>query len=112
MPRDGEPIPRDCLHAGSEPWALLRPTLGEVDCSLPTIREGAIQIHERGEVVLLWCTPGPGGTRGSVQSASSREARRLGLSWDTVRDWKRSLRRNGELRGDALARLKQALFAG
>jgi hypothetical protein len=40
------------------------------------------------------------------------EARRLGLRWDTVRDWKRSLRRNGALRGDALARLKQALPAG
>jgi hypothetical protein len=40
------------------------------------------------------------------------EARRLGLRWDTVRDWKRSLRRNGGLRGDALARLKKALLAG
>ncbi len=40
------------------------------------------------------------------------EARRLGLRWDIVRDWKRSLKKNGKLRGDALGRLRAAILAG
>ncbi len=37
------------------------------------------------------------------------EARRLKLDWGTVQSWKRSLKKNGTLRGDALNRLKAAL---
>ena len=37
------------------------------------------------------------------------EARRLKLDWGTVQSWKRSLKKNGTLRGDALKRLKAAL---
>ena len=36
----------------------------------------------------------------------------LGLRWDTARDWMRSLKRNGRLRGDALKRLRVTLVAG
>ncbi len=37
------------------------------------------------------------------------EARRLKLDWGTAQSWKRSLKKNGTLRGDALKRLKRAL---
>jgi hypothetical protein len=37
------------------------------------------------------------------------EARRLGLPWNRVGGWKRTLRKTGALRGDALKRLKAAL---
>ena len=37
------------------------------------------------------------------------EARRLGLPWNRVGGWKRSLKRSGKLRGDALNRLKGAM---
>ena len=39
------------------------------------------------------------------------EARRLGLPWNRVGGWKRTVRRTGTLRGDALRRLKAALVA-
>ncbi len=39
------------------------------------------------------------------------EARRLGLPWNRVGAWKRTVRRTGTLRGDALRRLKAALVA-
>ncbi len=39
------------------------------------------------------------------------EARRLGLPWPSVTRWKRSLKKNGDLRGDALKRLRTALVA-
>ena len=38
------------------------------------------------------------------------EARRLGLPWNRVGGWKRTVRRTGTLRGDALRRLKRALI--
>jgi hypothetical protein len=38
------------------------------------------------------------------------EAQRLGLPWNRVGGWKRTLRRTGSLRGDALKRLKTALI--
>ncbi len=38
------------------------------------------------------------------------EARRVGLPWNRVGSWKRTVRRTGMLRGDALRRLKQALI--
>ena len=37
-------------------------------------------------------------------------AHRLGLPWNRVGGWKRTLRRTGTLRGDALRRLKRALI--
>ena len=37
------------------------------------------------------------------------EARRHRIDWGTVQSWKRSIRKNGTLRGDALGRLKAAL---
>lgn len=37
------------------------------------------------------------------------EARRVKLDWGTDQSWKRSLKKNGTLRGDALKRLKAAL---
>ena len=40
------------------------------------------------------------------------QARRLGLPWNRVGGWKRTLRRTGTLRVDALRRLKAALVAG
>ncbi len=39
------------------------------------------------------------------------EARRLGLPWHTVTKWKSSLKWTGDLRGDALKRLRGALVA-
>ena len=39
------------------------------------------------------------------------EARRLGLPWNRVGGWKRTVRKTGTLRGDALRRLKRALLS-
>jgi transposase len=37
------------------------------------------------------------------------ESRRLKLGWGTIQAWKRSLKKNGTLLGDALKRLRAAL---
>ena len=39
------------------------------------------------------------------------EARRLGLPWNRVGGWKRTVRRTGTIRGDVLRRLKRALLS-
>ncbi len=39
------------------------------------------------------------------------EARRLGLPWHAATKWKSSLKRTGDLREDALKRLRAALVA-
>jgi len=47
--------------------------------------------------------------RGRLLAMGRGEAKERGLPWNRVGGWKRTVRRTGTLRGDALKRLKAAL---